>query len=214
MSELSDFRDEELAVQTAAGSQAAFEELVFRYSPRLFYFLRSRSESDEDIEDLLQETFLRVFRQIDRYDPGRRFSTWLYTVAIRLAISRHRAEKARSLPLDPELPEHPSPGPQERLIQKEEAQAKKNIWNLARTLRPAEYQALWLRYAEGLAVKDIARAMSKTKLGVRSLLHRSRLKLGTKLRSPSAAAALPEEELARQGPRSYKKEMNNVVLHP
>ncbi|MGB8951979.1 MAG: sigma-70 family RNA polymerase sigma factor [Candidatus Aminicenantales bacterium] len=181
--------DEELAAQTAAGSRAAFEVLVFRYSPRLFYFLRSRSESDEDIEDLMQETFLRAFRHIGRYNPKWRFSTWLYTTAVRLAISRHRAKKTRPLPLDPELPEHPSHGPQERLIQKEEAQARKNIWNLARTMKPGEYQALWLRYAEGLPVKDIARAMNKTQLGVRALLHRSRLKLGQKLRSPSAALA-------------------------
>ncbi len=190
--------DEELAAQSAAGSRAAFEELVSRYSPRLFFFLRSRSESDEDIEDLMQETFLRVFQKIDRYDPERKFSTWLYTMAVRLAISRHRAKKPRPLPLDPDLPEHPSPGPQERLIQKEEAQARKNIWNLARTLKPSEYQALWLRYAEGLPVKDIAQAMNKTGLGVRTILHRSRQKLGQKLRAASPSAAPSEAIQTRQ----------------
>ncbi len=213
MNEWQDFTDEALAVRTAAGSQAAFEELVSRYSPRLFHFLRSRTESDEDIEDLLQETFLRVFRNIDRYDPGRRFSTWLYTLAVRLAISRHRVRKVKALPLDPEIPEHPSPGPQERLIQKEEAQAQSNIWSVARTLRPGEYRALWLRYAEGMPVKEIARAMNKTQLGVRSLLHRSRQKLGRKLTS-SPWAPLGEAPSARTGLRPYKKEMNNVVLHP
>jgi RNA polymerase sigma-70 factor (ECF subfamily) len=187
-----DRTDEELAAQTAAGSRAAFEELVSRYSPRLFYFLRSRSECDEDIEDLIQETFLRVFRHIDRYDPDRRFSTWVYTLAIRLAVSRHRTRKARPLPLDPELPESPSPGPQERLIQKEEDRARQNIWNQARSLRPEEYQALWLRYAEGLPVKEIAKTMNKTQLGVRALLHRSRLKLGQKLRSASPSSVPAE----------------------
>jgi len=184
--------DEELAARSAAGSRAAFDELVSRYSPRLFYFLRSRSGSDEDIEDLIQETFLRAFRYIDRYDPKWRFSTWLYTTAVRLAISRHRSQKITSLSLEPELSEHPDPGPQERLIQKEEAREKKNIWNLARTLRPGEYRALWLRYAEGLPVKDIARAMNKTQLGVRALLHRSRLKLGQKLRMASASTVPAE----------------------
>jgi len=181
--------DEELAAQAAAGSRTAFEELVSRYSPRLFYFLRSRSESDEDIEDLMQETFLRAYRHMDRYDATWRFSTWLFTLAVRLAISRHRSKKTRpESPLDPELAEHPSPGPQERLIRKEEAREQKNIWNLARTLRPGEYRALWLRYAEDLPVKDIARAMNKTQLGVRALLHRSRLKLGQKLRMASSSA--------------------------
>ena len=214
MSEVHDFTDEELAAQTATGSRAAFEELVSRYSPRLFYFLRSRTESDEDIEDLLQETFLRVFQHIDRYDPKRRFSTWLFTVAVRLAISRHRAKKAKPVPLDPELSEHPSPGPQERLIQKEEAKAQKNIWDLARTLRPGEYRALWLRYAEGMPVKEIARALDKTQLGIRSLLHRSRLKLGQMLSSRHAEAGFYKAVSARPGPKPYEKEMNNVVLHP
>ncbi len=190
--------DEDLAAQTAAGSPAAFEELVSRYSPRLFYFLRSRSESDEDIEDLMQETFLRVFRNIDRYDPKWKFSTWLYTLAVRLAISRHRAKKTNTLPLDPELPENPSPGPQENLIQKEEAQARQNIWTVARNLNPGEYRALWLHYAEDLSIKEIAKTMNKTQLGVRALLHRSRLKLGQKLRSASPSAALSEALSTRQ----------------
>ncbi|HCS49033.1 MAG TPA: hypothetical protein DIW61_12570, partial [Candidatus Aminicenantes bacterium] len=52
--------DEELASRAAAGSRPAFEELVSRYGLRLFYFLRSRSGSDEDVEDLVQETFLKA----------------------------------------------------------------------------------------------------------------------------------------------------------
>ena len=191
--------DEELAAQTAAGSRAAFEALVSRYSPRLFYFLRSRSGSDEDIEDLMQETFLRAFRNIDRYDPKWNFSTWLYTMAVRLAISRHRSKKADPLPLDPELTECPSPGPQDRLIFEEETQERKNVWNLARTLKPGEYQALWLRYAEGLPVKDIAKAMNKSQIGIRTLLHRSRLKLGPKLRTTSPSAAPAGAVSARRG---------------
>jgi RNA polymerase sigma-70 factor (ECF subfamily) len=146
----------------------------------------------------MQETFLRIFQKIDRYDPERRFSTWLYTIAVRLAISRHRAKKPRPLPLDPELLEHTSSSPQERLIQKEEDQARQNIWNLARTLRPSEYQALWLHYAEGLPVKDIAEAMNKTRLGVRAILHRSRQKLSQKILSASPSATPAEATPARQ----------------
>src|SRR4030066_1738197 len=101
--------DEELAVRAVAGSRPSFEELVSKYSLRLFHFLRSRSGSDEDVEDLVQETFLKAYRNIGRYDPQRKFSTWLFTVAIRLSISRHRSQRATPLPLDSEGPEHPSP---------------------------------------------------------------------------------------------------------
>jgi len=190
--------DEELAVRAAAGSRSAFEELVSRYGLRLFHFLRWRSGSDEDIEDLVQETFLKAYRNIGRYDPQRKFSTWLFTLAVRLSISRHRSQGAKPLPLASEGPEYPSPGPQEALIRKEEKEKAGNIWLLARTLKPSEYEVLWLRYAEEMPMKDIARAMRKSLVGVRVLLHRSRLKLGKMLIAPSPSADLAEAATAEQ----------------
>jgi RNA polymerase sigma-70 factor (ECF subfamily) len=188
--------DEELAARAAAGSAVAFEELVSRYTPRLFFFLRPKSDSDEDIEDLIQETFLRAFRSIDRYDARWKFSTWLFTTAVRLSISRHRSKKSPPARLDPEGQASSAPGPQETLVQKEEKAELKNIWNVARTLKAREYEALWLRYAEDMPVKDIARTMKKSRVGVRSLLYRSRVKLGRKLRSSASAAGAAQEEAA------------------
>jgi len=184
--------DEELAARAAAGSNAAFEMLVSKYTPRLFFFLRRRCRSEADIEDLIQEAFLRAFRSLDRFDPRWKFSTWLYTMAVRLAVSRHRSRSAEPLPLDAETAECPSPGPQEALIRKEEAEAGANIWELAKALKPSEYEALWLRYAEEMPVKDIARTMKKSQVGIRALLHRSRLKLGRMLRCPAHSAGLGE----------------------
>jgi RNA polymerase sigma-70 factor (ECF subfamily) len=184
-----------LAAQAAAGSRAAFEELVNRYTGRLFHFLRSRSASREDLEDLVQETFLKAYRNIDRYDARWTFATWLYTVGVRLAISRHRAAGTGRVGSAVEDPECPMPGPQETLLLREEAQRQKNIWNIAGTLGPDAYEALWLRYAEEMPVKNIARTMGKTQVAVRALLHRSRIKLAKKLKAaepqeqPAAAAA-------------------------
>lgn len=186
--------DEELAVRSSAGSRAAFEELVSRYAPRLFYFLRPKSQSHQDIEDLVQETFLRAFQNIERYDSRWKFSTWLYTLAVRLAISRYRSQKTKLSQLDPERPECPSPGPPEIMIAKEEAQKNKNIWNLAMTLDPRQYEVLWLRYAEDMPIKDIARAMKKSQAGVRVLLHRARLNLGEKLSVPVPSIKVREKE--------------------
>jgi RNA polymerase sigma-70 factor (ECF subfamily) len=205
--------DEDLAARAASGSRSAFEELVTRYSARLLHFLESRSGPGSDAEDLVQETFLKAYRNIERFDPGRRFSTWLYTIALRLAISRHRSQGARPLPLDPEGPAHPSPGPQEALIRKEEAQSAGNIWFLARTLKPREYEVLWLRYAEEMPLKDIARTMKRSQVGVRVLLHRSRLRLGQRMRatatSPLRAEAAPA---GGKGRPSYEKEKSNAVF--
>jgi RNA polymerase sigma-70 factor (ECF subfamily) len=197
----SELPDEDLATQASAGSRGAFEELVTRYTPRLFIFLRRKVGSREDIEDLVQETFMRAFSNIEQYDARWRFSTWIYTLAARLAISRHRAQKIRPVGLDPEKSESgsaaissASSSPLDVLIQKEETQKKKNIWNLAMTLSPSEYEALWLRYAEDMPVKDIATAMRKSRVGVRTLLHRGRLHLSEKLRDPACSHSLAEKE--------------------
>ena len=205
--------DEELAARAASGSRSAFEELVTRYGARLLHFLQSRSGPGGDAEDLVQETFLKAYRNIGRFDPGRRFSTWLYTIAFRLAVSHHRSHGTKPLPLDSEGPDNPSAGPQEALIRKEEARHAGNIWLLARTLKPREYEVLWLRYSVEMPLRDIARTMKRSQVGVRVLLHRSRLRLAEKLRQPSIPA-LPEEAAPAggKGRPSYEKEKSHAVF--
>ncbi len=167
--------DEELASRVAAGSCSPFEELVSRYSARLFYFLRHRTETDQDIEDLVQETFLKAFRSIDRFNPEWRFSTWLFTIATRSAISRHRSNKK----MKPGLAAASSlPGPEEIVIQKQESQ---NIWELARLLPEKEFEVLWLRYGEDMSTKEIARVTKKKPVSVRVLLYRARLNLAKRI---------------------------------
>lgn len=167
--------DEEIASQAAAGSHDSFEELVFRYSARLCCFLRHKTQTDQDIEDLAQETFFKAFRNIDSFDPKQKFSTWLYTIAIRQAISRYRSARLKK----PFVPKNPALDPQEAFIQKEQSQ---NLWYQAKTLQQKEYEALWLRYAEDMSVKDIAKVLKKKPITVRVLLHRARLNLAKKIR--------------------------------
>jgi RNA polymerase sigma-70 factor (ECF subfamily) len=167
--------DEELASRIAAGACSLFEELVSRYSVRLFHFLRHRTETDQDIEDMVQETFLKAFRSIDRFNPEWKFSTWLYTIAGRSAISRHRSnKKMRSNPTAASS----IPGPEEIVIQKQESQ---NLWEMANLLPEKEYEALWLHYAEDMSIKEIARVTKKKPVSVRVLLYRARLNLAKRI---------------------------------
>lgn len=167
--------DKELAAEVASGSMTAFEELVCRYSLRLFHFLRPRAQNEQDIEDLVQDTFLKAFRNIDRYNPDFKFSTWLYTVAVRLAISHFRANKPKDLY---SIPNHDPEDPQDIVTRIDQAQ---RIWTCAQSLHNRQYEVLWLRYMEDMAVKEIASVMNKTQVQVRVLLHRARLNLGKKL---------------------------------
>jgi RNA polymerase sigma-70 factor (ECF subfamily) len=168
--------DEDLAVKAAAGRGECFEELVCRYARRLFRFLRPKTLSDEEAEDLVQDTFRKAFQNIGSYDPGYRFSTWIYTIGQRLAVSLFRS---RRISFEISEPEDPGAAPEERLIHKQESET---IWALARKLHTKQYQALWLRYSEDLSVAEIARVMKTSSPHVRVLLHRGRLKLAAAFR--------------------------------
>src|SRR4030043_76307 len=85
---------EELARRSRGGCRAAFAELVERYAAGLFKFLIYKTNSTHDTEDLVQDTFVKAYENIHRYRDCWKFSTWLFTIAARLATSHFR--KSRS----------------------------------------------------------------------------------------------------------------------
>jgi len=177
--------DEELAVEAQAGSRRCFEELVHRYTHRLYYFLRPKLSSRQDTEDLVQETFLKTYRNIGRFDSTYKFSTWLYTAATRLLISFYRKTQVS----DPDCGLSTSaPDPQDQAI---EAEKVSELWKSARALHPHHFQVLWLRYQEDLPLKEIARVMKKSQIHIRVLLHRARSNL---IKQLNPAVPSPEVE--------------------
>lgn len=180
--------DEELAREARAGSRRSFDELARRYKRRLFVYLRPRVGSDQDAEDLVQDTFLKLYRNIAGYEPVFKFSTWLYTAANRLAIDAYRkgaggrfeADAAR----DVDVPD-PASG-------HEDATGVSELWEAARGLGGDRYRVLWLRYGEDLSIEEIAAVMGRSRLAVRVLLHRARTGLAGRLEpglKPAAASA-------------------------
>jgi RNA polymerase sigma-70 factor (ECF subfamily) len=81
--------DEELIAAVASGDGRGLEELCRRWE-RPLYQLIARHTGGRDVEDLYQETWLRVVRAARRFDPGRRFSTWLFQIAVNLCRDWHR----------------------------------------------------------------------------------------------------------------------------
>jgi RNA polymerase sigma-70 factor (ECF subfamily) len=83
--------DEELMALVQVGNLDAFDEIVARYQDGLFRFLRSYTSSTAIAEDLLQETFLKVYTQRERYKNQGNFKAWLYRIARNLCIDHKRA---------------------------------------------------------------------------------------------------------------------------
>ncbi|HOW85663.1 MAG TPA: sigma-70 family RNA polymerase sigma factor [Candidatus Aminicenantes bacterium] len=185
--------DEELAREARAGSRRPFEELASRYRRRLFVYLRSRVGSDEDAEDLVQETFLKLYRNIAAYDPDCRFSTWLYTSAGRLAIDAYRRGAVARKHLAAK-PLGDAPDPEARAGNWDGASG---AWDAARTLGGDRFRVLWLRYGEDMSVEEIAAVMGRSRVAVRVLLHRARTKLAERLGPEAGQAARPRPGTAR-----------------
>ena len=175
---------EELACHTQAGSSACFEELVTRFEGRLLHFLAQRSRNVHEAEDLLQETFARAYHKIEKYDSRWRFSTWLFTIAARLACNQRRKPSRQSLE-DVHLLPAEGDDPLTIVARQEE---KNNLWTLAaELLNENQYTALWLQYAQGMSVKEVSKVMGKTQTNVKVLLFRGRFALARNLRITNSA---------------------------
>src|SRR6185436_10639468 len=147
---------EALALEAQGGSVQAFEALVARFEAPLYRFLWMRTRDAAAAEDLTQDSFLRAWQNLARYDSRWRFSTWLYTLAERLCVSarRSRAKDPVVTPGEAALG-GVSAGrdPAQAAAERDEGRA---LWETAaRVLRPEERSALWLRYAEDLSMEEI-----------------------------------------------------------
>lgn len=90
-----DLTDEQLFQRYTNGDEEGFQLLMRRYEPRIQGFLRKRLNDEERVEDLTQDTFLRIHRARDSYDPGRKFSTWIHTIANNLLKNEFRNRSRR-----------------------------------------------------------------------------------------------------------------------
>lgn len=180
--------DETLAAQAAAGDDSAFEEIVRRYQARVFR-LACRLTSDTDAPDVLQETFLQVYRHLRAFRGESQFGTWLYRIASNAALM-HRRTRARhpAESLDVFLPRFDAdgrhvatPGELQVASRADELLDRQFLAEKARDViarLPDIYRdAFVLRDLEDLSTADVARILGVEPAAVRQRVHRARLML-------------------------------------
>ncbi len=96
---LAELQDNELVARFLDGNGLAFPELVRRYQSRLLNFIYRTIGDRDRAEDLVQETFIRVYRHLHRFDQTKKFSTWIYTIASNLAKNELRNRSRNPLVL-------------------------------------------------------------------------------------------------------------------
>jgi RNA polymerase sigma-70 factor (ECF subfamily) len=159
--------DEDLAIRLAQGDESALAELLRRHERSISSFLY-RHTGGRDVEDLYQETWLRVVRNAGRFDPTKRFSTWLFQIAVNLCRDWHR----RSVPaVAHEQPEGASPADSQRV------EAGIDAGRLLARLSESQREVLILRYYHDLPESEIAAILDCPKGTVKSRIHNALARL-------------------------------------
>lgn len=154
--------DEALAARVADGDELALRELLRRYERPLAGFLH-RQTGGRDVEDLYQETWLRVVRHARRFDPGRRFSTWLFQIAVNLCRDWHRRP--------PPEASDTAGGPSTTGL--EGVDASLDAARLLAGLPAPQREVVVLRYYQDLSEDEVATILDIPKGTVKSRLHQA-----------------------------------------
>jgi RNA polymerase sigma-70 factor (ECF subfamily) len=180
---MNDLNDTALIERALGGDAGAFGVLVERYSGRVFSLVRRICPGREDAEEVVQDTFLKVYRQLTRFRRESSFSSWLYRIAWNTALSRLRKNRAAGhftawedgrFRLDDEAePPWEDADTREEQLERLEAALDR--------LPPEDRFLLLLFYREDKPVREIAHITGMSEGQVKTRLHRIRKRLGGQL---------------------------------
>ncbi len=167
-------------MQARTGDQDAFAEIVYLFQDPVFNFCYRMLGESVEAEDASQETFLRVHKNLHRYDTARSFKTWLLSIASNHCIDRLRKRRMQYVSLDDEPTaaalalRSSDPLPEQVALQLEMSDAVQELLlQLDEHYRLAVIYRYWYEYSYA----DIAREMGTTESAIKSRLHRARKRL-------------------------------------
>ena len=161
--------DAAFVAKARGGDPEAYRVLVERHSRALFRLAFRMTGNESDAEDVVQESFLRAYRQLGKFDERASFGTWLYRIATNCSLDLVRSRKRRSeqmAPADPEmddlsrdpvlnLPSH-DPTPERSALSTE---VRARVAEAMNDLSPTERTAFVLRHFEGMCIEDVSRVL-------------------------------------------------------
>jgi RNA polymerase sigma-70 factor (ECF subfamily) len=168
--------DEALVARVARGDEQALAELLRRWERPLAHFLHRRTDG-RDVEDIYQEVWLRVVRAAERFDRDRRFSTWLFQIA----LNRCR-DWQRRRPAEPS-----DAAPEGRAAAADVADAGIDVERLLARLPEPQRDVVALRYLHDLSEDEVATLLDIPKGTVKSRLHHAIARLNALVRGEDAA---------------------------
>lgn len=160
--------DAAVVAQVLAGDKEAFRLLVDRHTRSIYGVAYRMTGNQQDAEEILQETFLRAYKSLHRFELRSSFSTWLYRIAVNRSLDFLKAKKMTEAYQiadnpDPEEDERQiqvpttNPGPDRLLLS---AEARQKIAYAIGLLTPAERVAFTMRHMEGKSIEEISKALN------------------------------------------------------
>ncbi|MCR4963964.1 MAG: sigma-70 family RNA polymerase sigma factor [Firmicutes bacterium] len=167
--------DEQLAILVLAGDSQAFAQIVERYQKQIFALAYRLGGDYDEAKDMAQEAFIRVYNEMHRYDPNRRFFPWMYRVAHNCCINLLQKRPKETLSLSEAEEFRPS---QNETFDPEAQYAQREFdENLNRALQqlPEHYRTpIVLKYLEGLSYQQISAYLGISQSTLESRLFRGR----------------------------------------
>lgn len=168
--------------QAQQGDDEAFTKLVETYQTPVFNLCYRMLGEPELAEDAAQETFLRAYQHLHRYDQKRPFATWLLSIAAHYCIDRLRRRKFSMFSMDAEddegnsfeVPDIDAPNPEHEAIT---GQTNERVHAMLQDLDTTDRAAVIMRYWYDYSEKEIAESLNLTVSAVKSRLHRARKEL-------------------------------------
>ena len=196
--------DRELVRLAQNGTDAAFEELIRRHQQRVFALVGSILRRQEDVEDIAQQVFLKVYLSIRKFDQRAAFSTWLYKITVNECWDYLRKKKVRPLVYESDLSEEQVSRldglmSAERLTLSagDRMEVKDLLEQMLDRLPEQDRQLLVLKEVEGFSVQELAEILSLNVNTVKVRLFRARgriLEAYRRRKAPSGSAATTEKE--------------------
>jgi RNA polymerase sigma-70 factor (ECF subfamily) len=183
-----------------AGRTEAFSLLVQRYQGRLYPTIARLVGSADDTEDILQDAFVRAFEKLDQFQGDRSFYTWIYRIAVNLALSGHRRRRVRSAPPGRRRPAPRGAHPADESAEAdpaaplERAERERIVRAALDRLGPEHRAVVVLKDFDGHRYEEISAILDIPVGTVRSRLHRARCELRDRLRG-----LVDEPQPVRQG---------------
>ncbi|NLK87885.1 MAG: sigma-70 family RNA polymerase sigma factor [Clostridiaceae bacterium] len=167
--------DYDLIQKCLAGQQEYFEELVTRYKKLIFSVVYNMINDKEEISDISQEVFIRIYKALDRYNPEYKFSTWAVRITTNLCLDIHRKKRVNSQPIE-EIEDF-SDGvdtPETCYLQKERSERiRRAIQSL-----PEKYRTpIILFHQNGLSYEEMTKVLGEPMTIIKNRLYRARLML-------------------------------------